>query len=164
VASSTSAAESNGTNASTLPTRDRRTPEFPVAALDRYSGVHVGDTAVRKWVKAAERLAGIPEVKGRAWYGARRAGVDLGKKEKISREGLQELGGWTDSQVPDSIYADQERDYAREEAAAVRARFRGESDARVSTNDRGPESSASAHTTVSDRARTDVEGAEEEDA
>jgi len=52
--------------------------------------------------------------------------VDAAKKLGISREGLKAHGGWTDTQMPDRIYADQEADHAREEAKAVRARIRGE--------------------------------------
>lgn len=103
-----------------------RVPAHPVVYLHRYSGRHVDDTAVREWVCAAEAIAGIDHIDGRAWYGGRRAGVDGAKGEKISREGLKEWGGWTDSQVPDSIYADEEMSYARKEAREIRARFRGE--------------------------------------
>jgi hypothetical protein len=105
-------------------TIDPRTPTHPVATIERHTATHVTDTAVRKWFKAAERRAVITSVKGRAWYGGRRAGVDLAKKAKISREGLQEYGGWSDSQVPDEIYADEEREYAREESKQVRAKVR----------------------------------------
>lgn len=85
----------------------------------------VDRTAWRKWHERAEELAEIPHVKGRGPYGSRRAGVDAAKAMKISREGLQTWGGWADSQVPDSIYADQEMQYARREAAEVRAKVRG---------------------------------------
>jgi hypothetical protein len=44
----------------------------------------------------------------------------------ISREGLMAHGGWTDTSVPDRIYADTEAGYARDEAARVRAQIRGE--------------------------------------
>jgi len=44
----------------------------------------------------------------------------------ISREGLQQHGGWSDSQMPDKVYADQAAGYARDEARDVRARIRGE--------------------------------------
>lgn len=103
-----------------------RVPAHPVATIERHTANHVDDTAVRGWVRAAEVIAEVPLVRGRAWYGGRRRAVDMAKGEKISREGLQEHGGWSDSQVPDGIYADQERDYARKEARDVRARIRGE--------------------------------------
>jgi len=88
----------------------------------------VNTTTLRRWFQEAERLAGVPHVKGRGYYGLRRAAVDGAKAEGISREGLQKIGGWTDSQMPDAIYADQEATYAREEAARVRAKIRGESE------------------------------------
>ena len=37
-----------------------------------------------------------------------------------------QIGGWTDTQVPDSVYADQDAVSARKEAAAIRAQIRGE--------------------------------------
>lgn len=84
-------------------------------------------TAVRAWHRETERLAGIEHLKGRGPYGSRRAGVDAAKAAQISREGLQAHGGWADSQMPDAVYADAEAGYARDEAAEVRARIRGES-------------------------------------
>lgn len=99
-------------------------PAIPVAGNEKRKPA--SGTVIRKWFRRAEKLAGIPYVKGRALYGPRRGGVDGAKELKISREALQEWGGWTDSQVPDSIYADEEREYARDEAAVARAKFRGE--------------------------------------
>lgn len=87
---------------------------------------HVDRTAVLSWHARAEEIAGVPHVPGRGPYGARRTGVDLAKAERISREGLRESGGWANQQMPDNVYADSEADYARDEAAEVRARIRGE--------------------------------------
>ncbi len=80
------------------------------------------------WFHDAERLAEVPVIKGRAAYGLRRQSVDAAKAAGISREGLQRLGGWKDTQMPDQIYADQEATYAREEARDVRAKIRGETE------------------------------------
>ena len=44
----------------------------------------------------------------------------------ISREGLQQHGGWADTQMPDRIYADQQAGYAQDEARDIRAIIRGE--------------------------------------
>lgn len=90
---------------------------------------HLDRSALRTWHLEAERLAEIPHVPGRGPYGSRRAGVDAAKAAKISREGLEAHGGWADSQMPDTVYADADADYAREEAAEVRAKIRGESSA-----------------------------------
>ena len=109
-------------------TRDPRTPAYPVATVERHTKTHIEDSAIRKWFKRAEAKAGIKSIEGRVWYGARRVGVDAAKESGISREGLQEHGGWTDSQVPDSIYADKDREYARKEAAKVRSKIRGENE------------------------------------
>lgn len=101
----------------------------PRATVDRHLSADPMDVgAMRDFHRDAEVKAGIEYMKGRSLYGLRRAAVDAAKKSGASREGLQELGGWADSQVPDRIYADQEQDYAREEARAIRARFRGEED------------------------------------
>ena len=86
----------------------------------------IEDTAIRKWFRDAEDEAGVQHVNGRGAYGLRRIAVDAAKELGISREGLQAHGGWIDSQVPDSIYADQEMTYARAEAARIRAKIRGE--------------------------------------
>lgn len=91
-------------------------------------------TQMRAWLKENEKLARVDDkpiahVEGRGWYGLRRAAVDAAKAAKISREGLQAHGGWSDAQIPDTIYADTEREYAMEEAADIRAKIRGEADA-----------------------------------
>lgn len=84
----------------------------------------------RRWVLAqfrrAEALAGVPHVPGRGAYGVKRAAVDAVKSMGISREGLKAHGGWASTEIPDRIYADGEAVYAREEAARLRARIRGE--------------------------------------
>ena len=50
--------------------------------------------------------------------------VSFGPTEGVGT--LVAHGGWTDSQMPDRIYADQEADHARDEARDVRAKIRGE--------------------------------------
>lgn len=86
-------------------------------------------TALHKWLERAEEKAEIPHVPGRAWYGLKRQGVSSAKEAKISREGLKAWGTWSDTQMPDKIYADQEAVYAGHEARDVRARVRGEAPA-----------------------------------
>lgn len=99
----------------------------PTAVPERHSNAApVQMSNVRKWHRKAEKEAGIQHVDDRGPYGMRRAAVDAAKQAKISREGLKALGGWSDTQVPDTIYADQEMEYARDEAREVRARIRGE--------------------------------------
>ena len=98
-----------------------------VATVARHGSANAIDRSVIDgWFHDAERKAEVPVIKGRAAYGLRRAAVDAAKAAKISREGMQEHGGWVDNQMPDRIYADQEREYAREEARDVRAKIRGE--------------------------------------
>jgi integrase len=106
-----------------------RTMKDPKATVARHAtAAAIGRDVVDGWFHEAERLAGVPVVKGRAAYGLRRAAVDAAKEAGISREGLQAHGGWKDTQMPDRIYADQQMDYARDEAKAVRAKIRGEAE------------------------------------
>lgn len=102
----------------------------PVATLARFRAARPIDRGtLDDWFREAERLAGIPHIPGRGAYGSRRTNVDEGKKRGISREGLKAWGGWSDTQVPDAIYAEQEQEYASEEAARLRAEIRGEEEA-----------------------------------
>lgn len=88
------------------------------ASLDR--------SAWRTWHDEAEKKAEIPHVTGRGPYASRRGGVDGAKELKISREGMKPWGGWADNQMPDQVYADDEAEPARHEAAEIRAKLRGE--------------------------------------
>jgi integrase len=112
--------------------RGGRTMKDPLATVKyQLRAEPIDRSVIDGWFHDAEDLAEVPKVKGRAAYGLRRQSVDAAKAANISREGLQRLGGWTDTQVPDAIYADQEAEYARVEARDVRAKLRGE------TNDNG---------------------------
>ena len=97
----------------------------------------IGRRRVLEWVHKAEEIAGIDHQPGRSAYGIRRIAVDFGKDDGISREGLMKLGGWTDTQMPDRVYADRESTKARKEAAETRARFRGEGALEAVTSDKG---------------------------
>jgi integrase len=98
----------------------------PVAVERHRAAKPIGPRIMLRWFIEAEELAKVPHLKGRAFYGVRRAGVDESKKGGISREGLMAAGGWSDSQVPDMIYSEEEALYAAKEAATHRARIRGE--------------------------------------
>jgi integrase len=102
-----------------------------VTRKEHASRPELDNTALRTWMLRTEKKARvdgkpITHVPGRGWYGLRRAAVDAAKAAKISREGLQAHGGWSDAQIPDTIYADQQAGYAQQEAADVRAKIRGE--------------------------------------
>lgn len=86
----------------------------------------VNPRSLREWFDAAESRAGITHIPGRGWYGMRRRGVDEFKKQGGSKDALKEHGGWTDTTIPDMIYADQEAEAPRAEARDIRARIRGE--------------------------------------
>jgi integrase len=101
-------------------------PGIPYASKRSAEKGSVGRDALDEWFHNAERLAGVPVIKGRAAYGLKRRSVDKAKEEGISREGMQHLGGWSDTQMPDKIYADQNADYSRDEARDIRAKIRGE--------------------------------------
>ena len=101
----------------------------PTAEVDRHAArPPISDTGLRKWFERARVLAKIGKVEGLSKYGLRRQAVDATKELKASREALQNIGGWSDTQVPDGIYAEQEQEYAQDEAAEVRAKIRGETD------------------------------------
>lgn len=105
-----------------------RAPDVPTASVDRHAtATTVARKTIADWFDAAELKAGVKKMSGRGAYGVRRAFVDAGKELKISREGLTSLGGWSDPQMADRIYADEEQRYARNEARDVRAKIRGES-------------------------------------
>jgi len=89
---------------------------------------------LQDWFGQAEKLAGVPHVWGRGAYGLRRVAVDAASDAGISPHGLKEHGGWSDTQVPDQIYRDQEAESAREEAKGIRARIRGEPSATLPRN------------------------------
>jgi hypothetical protein len=56
----------------------------------------------------------------------RRAGTDAALDEGVSLEALQEHGGWTNSATPLEKYRDRRRLKGAQDAAAARARYRGE--------------------------------------
>lgn len=97
-----------------------------VVKVEQAEATPVSGSTIGAWFRDAEQRAGVPHQPGRGYYGIRRGAVDGAKGAGISREGLQKLGGWADSQMPDRIYADQEAEYARQEASEVRAKIRGE--------------------------------------
>lgn len=78
------------------------------------------------WFRAAETIAQVPHVEGRAAYGIRRVAVDQALAAGISPDGLQEHGGWSSDRMPQTIYREQQREKARTEARDVRALIRGE--------------------------------------
>lgn len=99
----------------------------PRATVERHLNAGPMDVgAMRDFHRDAEKKVGIEYIKGRSLYGLRRAAVDGAKALGASREGLQRLGGWSDTQMPDRIYADQEADYARTEARELKIKIRGE--------------------------------------
>jgi hypothetical protein len=87
---------------------------------------HVTGSWIRKSWRTAEERAGIAHEIGRATYGGRRLGVDVGDEMELSPSGLQGLGGWSDIKIPTSIYRERGNKAGRREARPVRARLLGE--------------------------------------
>ena len=58
--------------------------------------------------------------------GIKRAAVDAGKALKLSRDELTKLGGWSDPQMADRVYADVDALAAATGAARARLAIRGE--------------------------------------
>jgi integrase len=88
------------------------------------SGEPVSRTQVRYWFREAEKVAGVKHVRGRGPYGLRRAGVDGAKAEGADRDALMQFGGWTDTQMPDRVYASAEQEAAAKRARDIRAKVR----------------------------------------
>lgn len=104
-----------------------RGPETPTATVERHAAATIiNRRTITDWFDIAEARAKVDAVEFRGPYGVRRAFVDAAKQQKISREGLTALGGWADPQMADRVYAEDEQQYASEEARDVRARIRGE--------------------------------------
>jgi integrase len=104
-----------------------RAPEHPTATVERHAGAKpVVRRTIGEWWALAEARAEVSHLEGRGPYGVRRMFTDESKKRKISREGLTAMGGWSDPQMADRVYADDDARYAREEARDVRASIRGE--------------------------------------
>lgn len=74
----------------------------------------------RKWLRAAEEIAGIARVKGLGWYGLRRGGTDAAAESGLKGAALQNVGGWASARMPTEIYEDRERTGALEEARDFR--------------------------------------------
>lgn len=88
----------------------------------------VSETAVRKWFDEAEERAGVAHVEGRGLYGIKRRSVDKAKSDKVSRDVLASLGGWSSTEMADRVYADQDALDIAMEAAEARAAIRGNPD------------------------------------
>lgn len=83
-------------------------------------------SAVRKWFRRAEDLAGVPHERGRSTYGMKRQAVDTAKNLEVGRDTLTALGGWADPQMADRVYAEQGSAVSARKAAEARAAIRGE--------------------------------------
>lgn len=75
---------------------------------------------------AAESLAKVPHLDGRASYGGRRIFVDEALDRDVSDRALKSLGGWTSAAVPKGVYADKESRKGRREARDARVSILGE--------------------------------------
>lgn len=90
---------------------------------------HVTTSWLRKNWRTAEDRAGVEHLKGRSTYGQRRLTVDVGVAEGLSPSGIQGLGGWADTKMPLTVYAEAENKAGQREAMPVRARMLGELEA-----------------------------------
>jgi hypothetical protein len=86
---------------------------------------------VRKGWRVAEERAGIEHQMGRATYGQRRLMVDVMVADEVSPAGIQAGGGWSDTKMPLTVYAEKENRAGRREARPVREKMLGESDGTV---------------------------------
>lgn len=87
---------------------------------------HVTPSWLRKGWRRAEERAGIAHELGRSTYGQRRLAVDQAAAAGLSPSGIQATGGWSDTKMPLTVYAEQENRAGRREARPVRAKMLGE--------------------------------------
>ena len=71
-----------------------------------------------------EKLAGVPHVPGRGWYGLRRIATDLAETATTDDRVKDRLGGWQGSETRKQIYQDRMTQQLRTEAASVRREIR----------------------------------------
>lgn len=71
-----------------------------------------------------EKIAGVPHLPGRRWYGLRRIATDLAETATADDRVKDRLGGWQDSETRKHIYQDRETERLRVEAASVRRQIR----------------------------------------
>lgn len=87
---------------------------------------HVSGSWIRKSWRTAEERAGIEHIEGRCTYGQRRLTVDVAVAADMSPSGIQAVGGWSDTKMPLTVYAEAENRAGRREARPIRARMLGE--------------------------------------
>jgi hypothetical protein len=78
---------------------------------------------VRRWFQQAEKLAGIPHIKGRGGYGLRRATVGGARKERVSEEATKNLFGWKDLTMV-GTYGEEQPEGTMEEASRFLLKLR----------------------------------------
>ena len=90
----------------------------------RLSAKPLSRDGARAAFQELERIARVPYVRGRGWYGLRRIAADMAETETTDDRVKDRLGGWQDSETRKQIYQDRETDRLRVEAAGVRRRMR----------------------------------------
>lgn len=89
---------------------------------------HVSDDWPREQFLRVQRAAGVEHQRGRATYGLRRLLVDIANEEGMSPGGLENLGGWTGTKIPNEVYREQTNRAGMKEAKGPRARLLGETE------------------------------------
>lgn len=98
--------------------------------------------AALKMFRELERVAGVETVKGRGWYGYRRAATDLAEDVEQDERVLNSITGHRDSTTRRLVYQDRERPEVLNKAAETRARLRERAAATARAADRGPATSS----------------------
>ncbi|MGH7501303.1 MAG: hypothetical protein ACREL7_06030 [Longimicrobiales bacterium] len=83
----------------------------------------VSAKSLEKWLKEAERRAGVPHVFRRGWHGIRRLWTDY----TLDEEGLDTVvasAAWSDDEMPRNVYAEKLRLQAFERARGAPERKR----------------------------------------
>jgi integrase len=81
-------------------------------------------SAALKMFRKVERLAGVPTVLGRGWYGVRRTATDLAEDVETDERVLNSISGHRDSKTRRLKYQQNNRPEVLAQAAAARQRLR----------------------------------------
>lgn len=103
-----------------------RGKETVFSMSEKASGASVTSSWIRKNFREAEEKAGVEHQRGRGAYGVRRVSVDVAKDKNLSVHGLQASGGWKDTKMPLTVYAEKDNEAGQREAQPFRAHLRGE--------------------------------------
>jgi hypothetical protein len=106
-----------------IPGSRLRTVDGVLTSPVERAGVAWGKTGLVKAWRVLERVAGVPHVEGRLWYGLRRRASDDAEDVTSDARVLNKLGAWKHTSTREG-YQEEGRTDIAEQAASVRATIR----------------------------------------